>query len=58
MHNMTGTIIHATHPPKRGMIAGGSGSMEMTVVISLHNALHITVFQIIGIATHDKGKYL
>ena len=58
MHNGVGTIIHATHPPKTDMITGGSGSMDMSAVCSLHDVLHATVFQIIGIATQDKSKYL
>ena len=34
------------------MATGGSGCMEMAVVSSLHDVLHATVFQIIGMATH------
>ena len=45
-------------PTKIGMVTGGSGSMEMAAVSSLHDILHSTVFQIIGIATQGKGKYL
>ena len=37
---------------------GGSSSIEMALVSSLHDVLHTTVFQLIGTDTHSKGKYL
>ena len=37
---------------------GGSSSIEMASVSTLHDVLHTTVFQIIGTDTHSKGKYL
>ena len=37
---------------------GGSGSMELGTVRELHDALNATLFRIIGIATHGKGKHL
>ena len=40
-----------------GMITGGSVSMEMATVSSLHDVLHTTVFQIIDIATYGKGEH-
>ena len=62
MHNGVGTIIHATSPTttttKMGMVTEGSGSMEMAVMRSLHEVLHATVFQIIGMATQGKGRHL
>ena len=45
-------------PTKMSMVTGGSGSMEMAAVSSLHDELHATVFQIIGIATQGKDKHL
>ena len=43
---------------KRGIVTWGTGGMEMAAVSSLHDVLHVTVFQIIGIATHSKGKHV
>ena len=40
-----------------GMVTGGSVSMEMDAVGSLHEVLHTTVFQSIGIATYGKGEH-
>ena len=40
---------------KIGMVTGGTRGMEMAAVRSLHEVLHATVFQIIGIATHGEG---
>ena len=37
-----------------GKVTGGSVSMEMAAVGSLHDVLHATVFQIISIATYGK----
>ena len=41
-----------------GKVTGGSVSMEMAVVRSLHDVLHAIVFQIIGIAIHGKGEHV
>ena len=43
---------------KKGVVTGGSGSMEMAAVHLLHDIFHSKVFQIIGIATQGKGKHL
>ena len=45
-------------PTKIAMVTGRIGCMEMAAVSSLHDVLHATVLQIIGMATQGKGKHL
>ena len=42
---------------KMGMVTGGSVNMEIAAVSSLHDMLHTTVFQTVGIATYCKGEH-
>ena len=57
MHSQRGGDHNPCYPcTKMGKVTGGSVSMKMAVVRSLHDVLHATVFQIIGIATHDREK--
>ena len=58
MHKQRGGDNNSCYPrTKMGKVTGGSVSMEMAAVGSLHDVLHATVFQIIGIATYSKGEH-
>ena len=40
------------------MVTGGTGGMEMAAVRSLHDVMHATVFQIIGISTFNNEEHV
>ena len=59
IHTQQGGDHNPCYPrTKIGIVIGGSGSIEMTAVRSLHDVLHAMVFQIIGIATHGKREHV
>ena len=43
---------------KMGIVTWGTGGMYMAAMSSLHDVLHVTVFQIIGTTTHDEGGHV
>ena len=55
MHTLWGRNHNPCYIPiKMNMVTGGSGSMEIAAMRSLHDVLHATVIKIIGIATQGK----